>query len=54
VGAYTGLILKGGSAADLPVYQSSHVEFMINMKTAKSFGLSVPQDLITAANEVIE
>jgi len=54
VGAYTGLILKGGSAADLPVYQSSHIEFMINMKTAKSFGLSVPQDLITAANGVIE
>ena len=54
VGAYTGLILKGGSAADLPVYQSSHVEFMINMKTAKSFGLSIPQDLIAAANEVIE
>jgi len=54
VGAYAGLVLKGGSAADLPVYQSSHVEFMINMKTAKSFGLSVPQDLITAANEVIE
>jgi putative ABC transport system substrate-binding protein len=54
VGAYAGLVLKGGSAADLPVYQSSHVEFMINMKTAKSFSLSVPQDLITAANEVIE
>ena len=54
VGAYTGLILKGGSAAELPVYQSTFVEFMINMKTAKSFGLSVPQDLIAAANEVIE
>ncbi len=52
VGAYTGLILKGGSAADLPVYQSTFVEFMINMKTAKAFGLTVPQALIAGATVI--
>ena len=54
VGAYAGLILKGGNAADLPVYQSTHADFMINMKTAKALGIPVPQTLIAAAKEVIE
>jgi|SRR5579862_805758 len=54
VGAYAGLILKGGDPADLPVYQPSHAEFIINVKTAKTLSVAVPQALIAAATEVIE
>ena len=54
VGMYTGQILNGEKPADLPVQQATKVELAVNLKTAKTFDLTVPQSVLGTAHEVIE
>jgi putative ABC transport system substrate-binding protein len=54
IALYTARILRGAKAGDLPVMQATKFEFVVNLRTAKALGISVPPSLLAIADEVIE
>ena len=54
VGATAARVLKGENPADMPVQESTKVEFVINMKSAEVLGINIPQDLLAIADEIIK
>ena len=54
VGVYAGKILRGANPDDLPVLRPTRFEMVINMQTAKTLGLAVPQSILVASDELIE